>query len=39
MVDRRLNVITSRKLLLINALDRRLSHPIIGKNSHIPFSN
>ena len=39
MAERRLNIIIARNPHLINALNRRVSHPLIGKYSHIPFNN
>ena len=39
MAERRLKKIIARNLHLINALDRRVSHPPIRKCSHIPFNN
>ena len=38
MVEIKLNQILARNPHLINSLDRRVSHPLITKYSHIPFS-
>ena len=37
MVERRLNMIISRKPHLIKALDRGVSHPFIRKCSQVPL--
>ena len=37
IVERRLNMINSKQPHLTSALDRGVSHPLIGKNSHIPI--
>ena len=39
MVERRLNMIIARNPHLINVLNRRVNHPLVTKNPHIPFNN
>ena len=39
LVERRSNMVIARNPHLINSLDRRVSHLLIRKNSHIPFNN
>ena len=39
MVERRINLIIAKKLKLLNSLDRNKNHPLIRKDSHIPFSH
>ena len=39
MVERRLNMNIARNPHLINVLDRKENHPLIGKLFHIPFIN
>ena len=39
MVERRLNIIIAKNPELNNSLDRNKNHPLIRKNSHIPFNN
>ena len=39
MVESKLNLIIAKNPHLINTLDRRNSHPLIRKYSHIPFNN
>ena len=37
MCERKINTNIARKQHLINSLDRKKNHPLIGKFSHIPF--
>ena len=37
MLERRISFIIARNPRLINSLDRNKNHPLIRKNSHIPF--
>ena len=39
MVEFKLNQILAQNPHLINALDRSVSHPLVGKYSHMPFNN
>ena len=39
VVERQLNLNIARNPELIYSLDRNKNHPIIRKNSHIPFNN
>ena len=39
LVERRINFIFAKNPKLINNFDRNKNHPIIRKNSHIPFKN
>ena len=39
MVEFKLKMIIAKNPHLINTLDRRINHPLIRKNSHIPFNN
>ena len=36
-IELRLNVILAKNPQLINALDRNKNHPLIRKDSHVPF--
>ena len=38
MLERRINMILAKNPQLINSLDRIKNHPLIRKNSHIPFN-
>ena len=37
MIERRINIIIAKNPTLINSLDRNENHPLIRKDSHIPF--
>ena len=35
----KINMIIAKNPQLINSFDRNKNHPLISKNSHIPFNN
>ena len=39
MCERKINMVIARNPQLINSLHRNKSHPLIRKNSHIPYKN